>query len=298
MSAEAGTTKTIRAVLPSPQPHWVGDGFLVQPLFGGLAFTAVPSPFLMFDWAAERIFPPSEVPRGVGPHPHRGFETVTLVYAGEIEHRDSAGHAGRIGPGDIQWMTAGSGVLHEEMFSAAATRAGGAVSMAQLWVNLPAADKMTDPRYQAITADQVPAARFDGATIRVVAGELVDGAGREHRGPAETHTPMAVWDAHLEPGAQLRLPIPEGWRTSVAVLTGAIEIARGPVNGAAVAIVSDEGGDLEMASADGAHVLILTGAPIDEPIANHGPFVMNTRRELQQAFDDFRSGAMGSMDGM
>lgn len=298
MSGEAGTAKMIRAVLPTPSPHWVGDGFLVQPLFGGLAFTEIPSPFLMFDWAAERVFPPSDVPRGVGPHPHRGFETVTIVYAGEVEHRDSAGHSGKIGPGDVQWMTAGRGVLHEEMHSMAVTRTGGTVSMAQIWVNLPAAHKMTEPRYQAILAADIPSLRFDGVVVRVVAGTLTDPNGTEHTGPASTHSPLAVWDIRLEPGSRLKLPIPAGWRTSVASLAGTVEIGGAPVRGAAVAIVSDEGGDLVIGSEGGAHVLVLTGAPIEEPIAHHGPFVMNTRAELQRAFEDYRAGAMGWMEGM
>lgn len=297
MTETTSQSKTVRAVLPPPAPHWVGDGFHVRPLFGDLAFTAVPSPFLMFDWAAPRDFPPGDSPRGVGPHPHRGFETVTLVYAGEVEHRDSAGYAGRIGPGDVQWMTAGSGVLHEEMHSLAATRAGGAVSMAQLWVNLPAAHKMTAPRYQAIEAADIPTARFEHATARVIAGNLADADGRVHHGPADTFTPLGVWDLHLEPGALLRLPIPTGWRTTVATLAGTAQIADRPVPETTITVVSDEGDGLEIAADAPAHLLVLTGAPIDEPIAHYGPFVMNTRAELQRAFDDFRSGAMGTMEG-
>lgn len=290
-------TKSVATLLPPPQSHWVGDGFLVRPLFGEAAFTATPSPFLMFDWAAPVDFPPASARRGVGPHPHRGFETVTIVYAGEVEHRDSAGYAGKIGPGDVQWMTAGSGVLHEEMHSQAATRAGGPVSMAQLWVNLPAAHKMTAPRYQPIEAKDIPTVAFAGAAVRVIAGELTDASGTTHRGPAETFTPLAVWDGRLDAGGRFEAPIPAGWRTLVAVLAGKADVCGTPVPANSVAILDDADGTVTVAAGgEAVRFLVLTGEPIDEPIANYGPFVMNTRAELQQAFDDFRRGGMGTLE--
>jgi quercetin 2,3-dioxygenase len=291
-------SKSVVTVLPTPRPHWVGDGFLVRPLFGNLAFTAAPSPFLMFDWAAPVDFPPATARRGVGPHPHRGFETVTIVYAGEVEHRDSAGYAGKIGPGDVQWMTAGSGVLHEEMHSLAATRAGGPVSMAQLWVNLPAAHKMTAPRYQPIEAKDIPTVRSGGAEVRVIAGSLDDAEGTTHRGPAATFTPLSVWDGRLAAESRFEAPLPQGWRTLVAVLAGEVEVGGRRISADTVAILDDEAGRVTLtAGAADVRFLVLAGEPIDEPIAHYGPFVMNTRAELQQAFDDFNNGAMGDLTG-
>ncbi len=291
------SAKTVVAVLPPPQPHWVGDGFLVRPLFGELAFTAAPSPFLMFDWAAPRDFAPSATPRGVGPHPHRGFETVTIVYDGAVEHRDSAGHEGRIGPGDVQWMTAGSGVLHEELHAQAVSKTGGRVSMAQLWVNLPAADKMTAPRYQAITAGEIPTVRVGDADVRVIAGSLVDAEGVGHRGPAATFTPIAVWDGRIGPSGRFEAPLPGGWRCLVAVLSGQVSVGDQTIGTAEVAFLSEAGANLFVTSGESeAHFLVLAGEPIDEPIARYGPFVMNTRAELQQAMQDFRSGAMGQLE--
>lgn len=288
--------KSVATVLPTPRPHWVGDGFLVRPLFGEVAFTAVPSPFLMFDWAAPIDFPPAAARRGVGPHPHRGFETVTIVYDGEVEHRDSAGFEGRIGAGDVQWMTAGSGVLHEELHSMAATRAGGPVSMAQLWVNLPAADKMTPPRYQSIEAKDIPTVRFDGAAVRVIAGTLVDAEGATHRGPAETFTPLMVLDGHVAAGGRFEIPVPDGWRTLVAILAGDAEVGDRRVPANSVAILEDENGQVKLVAGEAdVRFLVLSGEPIDEPIAHYGPFVMNTRKELQQAFDDFNNGVMGDL---
>jgi len=290
--------KSVLAVLPTPRQHWVGDGFLVRPLFGDLAFTAAPSPFLMFDWAAPVDFPPASARRGVGPHPHRGFETVTIVYDGEVEHRDSAGYSGKIGPGDVQWMTAGSGVLHEEMHSLAVTRSGGPVSMAQLWVNLPAAHKMTAPRYQPIEAKDIPTARFPDAEVRVIAGTLDDAEGTSLRGPAATFTPLSVWDGRLAAGGRFTAPIPAGWRTLVAVLAGDVEVGGRRVPADTVAVLDDDAGAVTLtAGTSDVRFLVLAGEPIDEPIAHYGPFVMNTREELQRAFDDFRSGAMGDLTG-
>lgn len=283
--------RRVAAVVTAPERHWVGDGFLVRPIFGDAAFTPVVSPFLMFDFAAERRFPPAPHPRGVGPHPHRGFETVTIVYAGEVEHRDSAGHADRIGTGDVQWMTAGSGLVHEEMLGARVGREGGAVSMAQLWVNLPARAKSTPPRYQPILATEIPTVALPGATVRVVAGSFGGVSG-----PADTHTPLAVLDMRLDPGARIEMPIPEGWTGLVSVLGGAVEVAGVAVGAERVAILERDGDTATVVAGEaGAHVLCLTGEPIDEPIAAIGPFVMNTREELIRAVEDYRRGAMGRL---
>jgi redox-sensitive bicupin YhaK (pirin superfamily) len=199
--------KALTAIHASPPAHWVGDGFLVQPLFASLAFGQEVSPFLMLDYAAPHQFKPSAKPPGVGAHPHRGFETVTIVYEGEVEHRDSAGNAGKIGPGDVQWMTAGSGVLHEEFHSREHAARGGSVSMAQLWVNLPASDKKVAPRYQTVLAGTIPTVEIAGGkgALRVVAGAF-----GEAQGPATTFTSLNVWDVALQAGASLDLAIAPG----------------------------------------------------------------------------------------
>lgn len=282
--------RRVVTLLTTPDRHWVGDGFLVRPIFAEAAFTQVPSPFLMLDWAAERPFPPSRGRRGVGPHPHRGFETVTLVYAGEVEHRDSAGHADRIGAGDVQWMTAGAGIVHEEMLGARVDAEGGPVSMAQLWVNLPARAKATSPRYQAITADRIPSLATEGAVLRVIAGRIGDVVG-----PAETHTPLAVLDGRLAAGATVTVPVAPGWTALVAVLCGTVSIAGRTVGAEAVAVLDRDGDVARIDASTDSRLLILTGEPLGEPIAQMGPFVMNTREELATAVDDYRRGVMGTL---
>lgn len=290
------TSKAVQTVIDPQRPHWVGDGFLVRPLFGPLAFTGIPSPFLMLDWAAPTAFPPSAAPRGVGPHPHRGFETVTIVYDGAVDHRDSAGHVDSIGVGDVQWMTAGAGVVHEEFHGRAVGERGGTVSMAQLWVNLPAADKMTPPRYQAILAGDIPVVDLDGGRLRVIAGRWRGSDGVETVGPAKTFSPLAVWDARFEAGARFETTVEDGWTAMVVVLDGAVEVGGRRVGAAQVVTFERLGEDFGFtAGADGARVLILAGAPIEEPIAHLGPFVMNTRDELRQAVDDYNAGRMGDL---
>ncbi len=283
------TARRVETVLTTPSRHWVGDGFLVRPLFAEAAFTPDISPFLMLDWAAERSFGPSPMPRGVGPHPHRGFETVTIVHAGSVDHRDSAGHADSIGVGDVQWMTAGAGIVHEEMLGRRVTEVGGTVSMAQLWVNLPARDKSTPPRYQPITADRIPVLTTPGATLRVVAGRIGDVVG-----PADTHTPLAVVDGRIAAGGEVDLPIAPGWTGLVAVLSGGVTIEGRTVDAEAVAVLDRTGDRLRLVGgAEESRVLILAGEPIAEPIAAMGPFVMNTHEELNRAVEDYRRGRMG-----
>ena len=214
--------KRVIEVSPAPRPHWVGDGFPVRSLFSYATHGEPLSPFLLLDHAGPREFAPAKQPRGVGEHPHRGFETVTIVYQGEVAHRDSTGQGGIIGPGDVQWMTAGAGILHEEFHSEAFTRQGGMLEMVQLWVNLPAKDKLTPPRYQAIRSEQIPAVALPAGagTVRVIAGSY-DG----HAGPAQTHSPMEVWDVRLQTGAQVVLPVQAGWNTALIVLQGTVELA-------------------------------------------------------------------------
>ena len=290
------TDKTLETLLQAPPPHWVGDGFLVHPLFGPLAFTPAVSPFLMLDWAPPVHFPPSATPRGVGPHPHRGFETVTIVRDGSVDHRDSAGHVDSIGVGDVQWMTAGSGLVHEEFHGRSISEAGGTVSMVQLWVNLPASHKATPPRYQPILARDIPVVPLDGGALRVIAGSWSDEIGGEIRGPAKTFTPLAVWEARLDPGGRFAGPVPAGWSAMVVVLDGAAEVAGRRVTGSQVAVFGRAGERVAAtAGGEGAKLLILAGEPIDEPIVAHGPFVMNTRDEIRTAIADYAAGRMGRL---
>jgi len=285
--------KQIQGVYSAPRPHWVGDGFPVRSLFSYGDHGAQLSPFLLLDYAGPAQFPPAEQPRGVGVHPHRGFETVTIVYAGELEHRDSAGNGGRIGVGDVQWMTAASGILHEEFHSERFTREGGTMSMMQLWVNLPARHKMSEPRYQTILDATIPRVSLgDGAgTLRVIAGDY-DG----HKGPAQTFTPIEVWDLSLADGKSVTLATPEGHTTAVVTMRGRAvvngEHAAGP---AQIARLAREGGEFTISAEGELSALVLAGEPIAEPVVGYGPFVMNSEREIATAFADFQSGRFGRM---
>lgn len=287
--------KTLLGFTPTPAPHWVGDGFPVRSLFSYDSLGRNASPFLLLDHAGPADFTPAPRPRGVGEHPHRGFETVTIVYAGEVSHRDSTGRGGTIGPGDVQWMTAGSGILHEEFHSPAFTSKGGALEMAQLWVNLPARSKMATPGYQAITDAQIPRVALpeDAGTLRVIAGEYAG-----VRGPASTFSPLAVWDVALSGSAAVSLPVPEGWSLLLALLKGRVRINDTEAGGPAqMAVLGTEGRDVRLQAIDGeARLLVLTGEPIDEPIVGYGPFVMNSREEIRQAIEDFNGGAFGRME--
>ena len=283
--------KKILAVYSAPRPHWVGDGFPVRSLFSYDRHGKQLSPFLLLDHAGPAYFEPATQPRGVGEHPHRGFETVTIVYKGEVEHRDSTGAGGKIGPGDVQWMTAASGILHEEFHSQAFTESGGDLEMAQLWVNLPARDKQADAGYQTLLNADIPSVDLPGEAgrVRVIAGEF-DG----HRGPARTFTPMNVWDVRVNRGGVARFDPQEGHTLALVVLRGTVQ-----VNGSEV--VRDgqwvhfdrEGRGIEIEANNDATLLLLSGEPIDEPIAGYGPFVMNTKAELVEAVNDFNAGHFG-----
>jgi redox-sensitive bicupin YhaK (pirin superfamily) len=274
--------------------HWVGDGFPVRSLFDYQGLGKQLSPFLLLDHAGPADFAPSNKPRGVGQHPHRGFETVSIVYEGEGAHRDSTGQGGVIGPGDVQWMTAGSGILHEEFHSPAFTRMGGQLHMVQLWVNLPAKDKMTAPGYQAILNADIPKVEIDNgaATARVIAGEFL-GA----RGVAHTFTPMQVVDLAMEAGTSVRLPAHVGWNTALVILKGKTQINQEhAAHEAQLVVFSQEGDALVIDTKEDVQALLLSGRPLNEPIVGHGPFVMNTMDEIKQAFVDFQSGGFGRMD--
>ena len=285
--------KAVLGVERPPGQHWVGDGFPVRTLFSYQTHAQALSPFLLLDYGGPREFEPAQRPRGVGQHPHRGFETVTIVYQGEVEHRDSTGSGGRIGPGDVQWMTAGAGLLHEEFHSMAFTRRGGSFEVVQLWVNLPAAHKMTPPRYQAILDRDIPALPLpeDAGTLRVIAGAY---GGRE--GPARSHTPMSVWDLQLAAGARTELALADGWTAAVVVLSGSLAVnGTGPAGDAALVTLARTGRRVVLEAAQDSRALLLAGEPIDEPVVGYGPFVMNTREQIHEAIHDFNSGRFGTM---
>lgn len=285
--------KSVSFIQRNTQGHWVGDGFPVRTLFSYNDDTAAFSPFLMLDYGGPVVFDPTTKRRGVGAHPHRGFETVTIVYDGEVSHRDSTGAGGTIGPGDVQWMTAASGIVHEEFHSEAYARTGGPFRMVQLWVNLPARDKMAPPGYQGITEAQTPTVALpDGAgTVRLLAGAF-QGA----TGPAKTFTPMQVWDAQLKAGHTVTLPAPVGHTTVPLVYQGRVKTADGQEAGDAEMIVYERAGEgVQLTALADTTLLWLCGEPIDEPVVGYGPFVMNTPQEIQQAFADFQSGKMGRL---
>jgi redox-sensitive bicupin YhaK (pirin superfamily) len=292
MTIMTSNRKRVSSIEQAPPRHWVGNGFPVSSMF---SYDSAPSlsPFLLLDYAAPADFLPSPSPRGVGEHPHRGFETVTVVYQGEVEHRDSTGNKGRIGPGDVQWMTAASGIVHEEMHGREFTAKGGTMEMVQLWVNLPARLKMTPPGYQDIVSPTIPVATLPAGagTVRVIAGQF-----ESARGPARTQTPIDVWDMRLQAKKTANFRIPEGHAAALLFLRGG-----GLVNGADavdegdLAVLDRHGESVSLEAAADSTILVLSGAPIDEPVVGYGPFVMNTEAEIRKAMEDYRSGRMGSL---
>jgi redox-sensitive bicupin YhaK (pirin superfamily) len=289
----ASSAKKLRSIRPAPGGHWVGDGFPVRTLFAYPELGTVLSPFLMLDYAGPSDFPPTEQRLGVGEHPHRGFETVTIVYEGEVEHRDSAGGGGKIGPGDVQWMTAASGLVHEEFHGRDYAKRGGKFEMVQLWINLPAKDKMSAPHYQGILNEQIPSVILpdNAGTARVIAGEF-EGS----KGPARTFTAMNVLDLDLISESAFSLAVPDGWTTALVVLRGLLRTSSADLIGPAeVAIFERTGNCISFDSADYVTALLLCGEPIDEPIVGSGPFVMNTPDEIRQAISDYQSGKMGHL---
>ena len=286
--------KKILNVTSAPGRHWVGNGFPVHGMFGYSGpGVAERSPFLMLDYAAPYEFQPTTERRGVGQHPHRGFETVTIVYDGEVEHRDSTGNGGIIGKGDVQWMTAAGGILHEEFHSPAYAERGGPFEMVQLWVNLPKQHKLAPAGYQGILDAQIPAVALpdDAGMLRVIAGDY-DG----NAGPARTFSPINVWDVRLGAAKTVSLPQPEGWTTLVVVLAGTVQLNGETVlRPAQMATLSTEGTDVVIEANGDAKLLLLAGEPIDEPVVGYGPFVMNSQQEIVQAIADFNGGRFGQM---
>jgi redox-sensitive bicupin YhaK (pirin superfamily) len=288
------SVKAIEAVYPPGPAHFVGDGFRVHnfiPSRHGLDMHRM-SPFIMMDYGAKFHVPPSDAPKGVGVHPHRGFETVTIAYKGRVAHHDSAGGGGIIGEGDVQWMTAASGVLHKEYHEETFSKSGGDFQMIQLWVNLPAKDKMSAPKYQAIENASMPKVEVEKGFVEVIAGNF-----QGVQGKASTFTPVHMFNAHLKTGGKSDFEFPAEFNTCLVVVEGEIR-----VNGSDESVPLDhfvlfenEGETFHIEATANSKVLILSGEPIREPIASHGPFVMNTRHEILQAFQDFEDGKFGQL---
>lgn len=289
-------TKSIEHIFTPPAPHMVGDGFRVHnfiPGSYGLSMQRM-SPFIMLDYNSKFYFPPTDKPRGVSVHPHRGFETVTIAYKGKVAHHDSAGNSGIIGEGDVQWMTAASGVLHKEYHEQEFSKAGGDFQMVQLWVNLPAKDKMSKPKYQEITKENIQkyALDNDGGTI-----EVISGAYQDTPGAASTFTPVHLQNAKLNTGGKAEFSFPAHYNTALLVIEGSIKVNdEKTVATDNFLLFKNEGEDFSIEALEQSVVLVLSGEPILEPIAAHGPFVMNTREEIIQAFEDVNLGKFGYLD--
>lgn len=285
--------KQILGIHPVGGGHWVGNGFPVHTIFSYQNLGRELSPFLMLDHAGPTHFEPTTEQRGVDWHPHRGFETVTIVKAGEVEHEDSAGNAGRIGPGDVQWMTAGAGVLHKEMHGRDYARQGGPFEMLQFWVNLPAKHKLTSPRYQALLSGDIPVMELpDGAgNVRIVAGRWPGSGDADVVGPARTVTPVNLHEIQLKAGHRLALDLPEGYTGGLFITRGDLEVNGSATVGPLDLVVLDRRGrGVQLAARSDVMMYVMSGEPIDEPISGYGPFVMNTRAEIQQAINDIQTG--------
>ncbi|MEO9935002.1 pirin family protein [Rhodopirellula bahusiensis] len=284
--------KTVQRVIRDVPQHWVGDGFPVRSLFsysGGNEF----DPFLLLDYAGPHDFAPDEAKRGVGEHPHRGFETVTILYQGELEHRDSSGSQGAIGPGDVQWMTAASGVVHEEFHSRRFANEGGTLEMVQLWVNLRSTDKAAPPKYQDLRDDQFPRVVLpdDAGTVRVIAGQFGDA-----EGPASTFSPINLWDIQLTGKAATTLTVPSGHTCVVIVQKGTVQVNENSLQAVELALLERSSDAVVLEAKSESRVLLMTGEPLDEPVVGQGPFVMNTREEIRAAIADYQAGKMGHLD--
>lgn len=281
--------KKIISINCGTEPHWVGDGFPVCSLMSYQTQGVDISPFLLLDYAGPAKFVSSERQRGVGQHPHRGFETVTIVYQGEVEHKDNAGNSGKIGPDDVQWMTAARGIIHEEFHGKDFSKRGGTLEMIQLWVNLPANFKMSAPHYQEILSRHIPIVKLDsnGSILRVIAGNYAD-----TQGAAKTFTPVNLWDLRMKMGYKIdELQLPLGFNTMLLVLKGTVLVNKiTSVKEKELVFFEREGDCIALESVNDSMVLILNGEPINEPIVGQGPFVMNTKDEVAQAFMDYRTG--------
>ncbi|MGC3974069.1 MAG: pirin family protein [Nitrospira sp.] len=293
MRAETMVAKEVVGVYQAGSHHMVGDGFPVRNMIPGAGVEEQLSPFLMLDYMGPQEFPPTMRRLGVGEHPHRGFETVTIMYHGKVAHRDSTGSGGVIGPGDVQWMTAASGVVHEELHEKEFGEKGGLLEGVQLWVNLPKAFKMTAPRYQTLVSSDIPTVELGGGAgqLRVIAGEF-----RGVAGPAKTFSPVHLYDLHLAAGHRMELGLPEGFNSSLFVLHGQVVVnGSQSVDEVHIALLGQRGERVVVEAKQEATILVLSGKPIEEPIARYGPFVMNTRDEIIQAVQDYQAGKMGHL---
>lgn len=277
--------KKVLGVYANPRVRWVGNGFPVQSLFSYQTMGQHISPFLLLDYAAPHEFAAGEERRGVGAHPHRGFETVTLVYQGELAHRDSTGAGGTIGAGDVQWMTAGAGIVHEEFHSEAFAASGGTLEMVQLWVNLPAHAKMTAPGYQTLRQGEIPVVKTDHGQVRIIAGQYED-----IHGIARTHSELNVWDVALNAQSHWFLPVPDGHRAVVVVLQGEVEVDSRMVPAGHCVVMTQSRADVLIYTHEPAKFLLLSGVPFDEPVIGYGPFVMNTQEQIREAVLDYQNG--------
>ena len=285
--------KPIHRIHHSSAMHWVGNGFPVRSVFDYNGLGRELSPFLLMDYAAPTPFKPGREKRGVGAHPHKGFETVTIAYQGELEHRDSSGGGGKIGPGDVQWMTAGKGIIHEEFHSDAFTRQGGTLQMVQLWVNLRAKDKSTPARYQTLLQKDIPEITLpdQAGSLRVIAGQY-----QETAGAAQTFSPINLWDVRLRAGKTVILPLPSGHTSAFILLAGDVLVNdEGQATEGDLVTFQRQGEHITVHARSEAHLLILDGEPLNEPVVGHGPFVMNSSAEIQKAFEEYQRGEMGSL---
>jgi len=287
--------RSVESIIAPPTPHWVGNGFEVSGFFPNNRLSGERmSPFYLLDYNAKKTLPPSTVEHGVGPHPHRGFETVTIAYHGRVAHHDSHGGGGVIGEGDVQWMTAGSGLLHKEYHEEEFNRTGGDFQMVQLWVNLPARDKMTAPKYQAIKNSVMGRAPLENdGYVEVIAGEYAG-----VKGPAATHTPIHLYNVKAKKGTKVELDFPSGYTTAVLAVEGSATISgtdKLPLNN--FALMAGDGEHFTLDVDDDGTFLVMSGEPLNEPIASYGPFLMNTGEEIIQAINDFQSGKFGYLAG-
>lgn len=287
-------TKNIEAVVSNSGTHFVGDGFRVHNFIPTNFSMQRMDPIIMMDYNAKYYFSPSEAPRGVGVHPHRGFETVTIAYKGRVAHHDSSGGGGIIGEGDVQWMTAASGVLHKEYHEESFSKQGGDFQMVQLWINLPAKDKMSEPKYQAIKNEEINRFYLDNEQGEI---EVIAGSYNNVSGKASTFTPINLLNAKLKKGAKANFSFPSNYNTSLLVIEGSLFVndqTKVPTDH--FVLMANDGTDFTIEASEDAVVLVLSAQPINEPIAAHGPFVMNTKAELLEAFNDFNQGKFGYLE--
>ncbi len=287
--------KSIEKIINPPQPHFVGDGFRVHNFIPSVYPMQMKrmDPFIMFDYNSKHFFPPTDKPRGVGVHPHRGFETVTIAFKGKISHHDSSGGGGTIGQGDVQWMTAGSGILHKEYHEKTFSQKGGDFQMVQLWINLPSSQKMTVPKYQSIKHDDIPIYKLNKnqGKIKVIAGQYKD-----LKGIAETFSPIHLLNVELKSNAEIDFNLPENYNTALLVIDGEIKIENQLISTNHLVLFENNGELFDVEASTDCKILILSGKPLNEPIAAQGPFVMNTKREIEEAIRDFTEGKFGHLN--